>query len=142
MNSKAVKILLVAAAVVALGGVVVFGRIRAQQNKMSVSTSFIMDTVIEQKLFGAQSQRAVAEIEERLQEYEQQFSMYVPDSQISRINQNAGKQYIEVSQECLELLQRAISFSCWLKARITRTPSSVSRKRLLRRSIFCRSATE
>lgn len=111
MNSRAAKILLVAAAVVALGAVVVFGRIRAQQNKMSVSTSFIMDTVIEQKLFGAQSQQAVAEIEERLQEYEQQFSMYVSDSQISRINQNAGIQYTEVSEECLELLQRAICFS-------------------------------
>lgn len=110
MNSKVAKLALVAVAVVGLVVVVILGRNRAQQNRMSVSTSFIMDTVIEQKLFGAQSQQAVEEIEQRLREYEQQFSMYVSDSQISNINQNAGKQYTEVSAECLELLERAIYF--------------------------------
>ena len=49
---------------------------------------------------------------------------------------------VRAARSPLASSKRAISFSCWLKARITRTPSSVSRKRLLRRSIFCRSATE
>ena len=49
MNSKVAKLALVAVAVVGLVVVVILGRNRAQQNRMSVSTSFIMDTVIEQK---------------------------------------------------------------------------------------------
>ena len=76
-----------------------------------MSTSFIMDTVIEQKLYGRNSQQAAAEIERRLREYEQQYSMYLPDSQISRINEQAGKDYTEVSQQCLVLLQQAIAVS-------------------------------
>ena len=57
------------------------------------------------------SQQAAAEIERRLREYEQQYSMYLPDSQISRINEQAGKDYTEVSQQCLVLLQQAIAVS-------------------------------
>ena len=37
--------------------------------------------------------------------------MYLPDSQISRINEQAGKDYTEVSQQCLVLLQQAIAVS-------------------------------
>ena len=48
MNSKVAKLALVAVAVVGLVVVVILGRNRAQQNRMSVSTNFIMDTVIGQ----------------------------------------------------------------------------------------------
>ena len=53
----------------------------------------------------------VAEIERRLQQYEQQYSMYIEDSQVSQINKNAGEKYTAVSAECLELLERSILVS-------------------------------
>ena len=111
MKQKVKYLLLALVSCALLCGIVVAANRKAQEYQLSVSTSFIMDTVIEQKLYGRNSQQAAAEIERRLREYEQQYSMYLPDSQISRINEQAGKDYTEVSQQCLVLLQQAIAVS-------------------------------
>lgn len=111
MKQKVKYLLFALASCALLCGIVVAANRKAQEYQLSVSTSFIMDTVVEQKLYGKHSQQATAEIERRLREYEQQYSMYVPTSQISRINEQAGKDYTEVSQQCLALLEKAIEVS-------------------------------
>lgn len=85
----------------------VAANVYSQNRKMTVSTNFIMDTVVEQKLYGRHSKEAAAEIEKRLKEYEQSCSMYLSESEISLLNQNAGKQYTTLSPQCLRMIERA-----------------------------------
>ena len=101
VGQKAKKILLLLASVAVLCAVIIVANTQAQKRKLAVSMDFIMDTVIEQKLYGKNGQQAVDEISRRLREYEQMCSMYLEESQVSQINQNAGKEYIEVSDQCL-----------------------------------------
>ena len=111
MKQKTKTILLGTVVLGLLVGIVLAARWYQQEYQLAVSTSFVMDTVVEQKLYGRNSQQAVAEIERRLQQYEQQYSMYIEDSQVSQINKNAGEKYTAVSAECLELLERSILVS-------------------------------
>lgn len=111
MKQKTKTILLGTVVLGLLVGIVLAARWYQQEYQLAVSTSFVMDTVVEQKLYGRNSQQAVAEIERRLQQYEQQYSMYIEDSQVSQINKNAGEKYTAVSTECLELLERSILVS-------------------------------
>lgn len=111
MKQKIKTILLGAAVLFLLAGLVLAARWHEQEYQLAVSTSFVMDTVVEQKLYGRNAQQAVAEIERRLQEYERQYSMYMEDSQVSQINKNAGKKYTSVSEECLEILKRSVLVS-------------------------------
>ncbi len=111
MKAKHNKLLLAAVLVAALGVLTVLAKQKLEQEQLFVSTNFIMDTVIEQKLYGKNAQQASEEIERRLREYEQECSMYLEQSLVSRINRNAGLQYTEVTPQCLELLERSIQFS-------------------------------
>ncbi len=111
VGQKAKKILLLLASVVVLCAVIIVANTQAQKRKLAVSMDFIMDTVIEQKLYGKNGQQAVDEISRRLREYEQMCSMYLEESQVSQINQNAGKEYIEVSDQCLELIERSKQYA-------------------------------
>lgn len=99
--------MLAAVSFAVLAVLVVAANLRTQEQRMATSVDFIMDTVVEQKLYGKNAQQAVQEISRRLQEYEQQCSMYVAESEISALNQNAGKQYTELSPQTLELVQRS-----------------------------------
>ncbi len=111
MKAKLKKLLLAAGIVAALGVLTVLAKQKLEQDQLFVSTNFIMDTVIEQKLYGKEAQQASEEIERRLREYEQECSMYLEESLVSRINQNAGLEYTEVTPQCLELIERSIWFS-------------------------------
>lgn len=60
-----------------------------------------------QKFSGKQSGLAVEKINELLKNFENRFSAYVSSSEISRINQNAGLSYIQVSEETFDFLKTA-----------------------------------
>ena len=110
MNLNIKKILLAGTTMLLLGLIVIGANLRLQNRKPAVSTNFIMDTVIEQKLYGKNREQAVAEINRRLQEYEKLCSMYVPESEISRLNANAGKTWTQLSPQTLNLVKRAKEF--------------------------------
>lgn len=111
MKQKTKTILLGTVVLGLLVGIVLAARWYQQEYQLAVSTSFVMDTVVEQKLYGRNSQQAVAEIERRLQQYEAAV-LDVHRGQSGQPNQqNAGEKYTAVSAECLELLERSILVS-------------------------------
>ena len=73
----------------------------------STGSTFVMDTFVDQKFSGKQSGLAVEKINELLKNFENRFSAYVSSSEISRINQNAGLSYIQVSEETFDFLKTA-----------------------------------
>ena len=71
------------------------------------STSYIMSTMVTQKWYGDNATDICSEIEKALQEFEQRTSLYIDDSEISAINEAAGKEYVKVSDETYDILKRS-----------------------------------
>lgn len=109
MNKKKCTVLLmrglVCAAVVALA-VSFFLRSRPPVT----GTSFIMNTVVEYKLYGRDAERAKIAVEAKLRDIENRMSLYVDTSDISWLNVAAGHEFVELSPDTLELLTKCIEY--------------------------------
>ncbi len=112
MNSQNCKRVMAAAAVVlgVVGGLSLASWYR-KANTPALSTDFVMDTFVEQKLYGEQAEEAVKEISENLRAFEQAFSMHLPNSEIGRLNTAAGGETVELSPEVYQLLERGKELS-------------------------------
>ena len=66
-----------------------------------------MNTVINVKTQGKQARETATKILSIINEYENRTSMYLPDSDISKINSNSGKEYVRVQKDTYRLLKRA-----------------------------------
>ncbi len=112
MTSQNTKQLMsVFAALLATAGGLWLGSSYRRANRPALSTDFVMDTFVEQKLYGENAKAAVEEISARLRDYEQRFSMHLDSSEISKLNAAAGKGTVELSEDVLELLSRGRELS-------------------------------
>lgn len=84
---------------------------REKEWTVSTGTAFIMDTFVDQKLAGSKSRQAVEAVNQRLQDFEGRVSAYDLSSEISKINQNAGFSYMQVSEETFFVLKQAKEYS-------------------------------
>lgn len=78
---------------------------------MSTSVDFIMNTVVEQKLYGARSQQAVQAVSAMLRQVEQKVSLHLEGSEIDAVNRNAGIAPVAVSQDVFDMLKTAKEYS-------------------------------
>ncbi len=72
----------------------------------------VMDTKVDITLYGLSAREATAvsrEVFAEMERLEQILSRHEPDSDISRINQAAGQEWVTVEQETLQLLQEAVA---------------------------------
>lgn len=74
------------------------------------STTFMMDTVVTQQLYGREAEEAEAAIRQQLADLEDRLSLYREGSEIAAINQHAGGDWVTLSQETYDLLERCVSF--------------------------------
>lgn len=100
-----------AAVFLGVGGGLWLGSWYRKANTPAVAVDFIMDTVVEQTLYGENASLAAAEIAQRLQEFEQNFSMHLPDSPISQLNDAAGREAVQLPEEVYALLYRSRELS-------------------------------
>lgn len=84
---------------------------REKEWTVSTGTAFVMDTFVDQKLAGPKSQQAVEAVNQQLRAFEKRISAYDLSSEISKINQNAGIAYVQVSEETFSILQLAKEYS-------------------------------
>ena len=112
MITRTQKQILAAVAVTAgiAGGLWAAGCYR-KASTPAVSVDFIMDTIIEQKLYGEQAEEAVAEISARLQDFEDAFSMHLDSSEICKLNEAAGGEPVALSEQVYDLLKRSKELS-------------------------------
>lgn len=99
-----------AAFLVISGGLLLAAEYR-KANQAAVTIDFIMDTVVEQTLYGENASLAAAEIAEQLREFEQNFSMHLPDSPISQLNEAAGREAVMLPEDVYALLSRSKELS-------------------------------
>lgn len=72
---------------------------------------FIMSTYVTQQVYGEHADEAIRAVNELLEAYDATLSLYKEDSEISRINQNAGIAPTAVSAETFSLIQKAKQYS-------------------------------
>ncbi|HVP21580.1 MAG TPA: FAD:protein FMN transferase [Anaerolineaceae bacterium] len=70
-----------------------------------------MGTVMAHKAFGGQAEECLSAVREEIDRLENILSRFLPDSDISRINNSAGIQCKAVSSDAYEVLSQAVEFS-------------------------------
>lgn len=86
--------------------------IGCSENAKSVnSENYIMNTYISQTVYGKNAERASENVNDILEELENGFSMYIENSDIDRINKNAGIEPVKVSDYTFNLLKIAAEYS-------------------------------
>ena len=74
-------------------------------------TALKMDTVFQLKAYGPKANEAIEAAFARLDEIEQMSSATIESSDISKINQASGKEYVKVHPEIIKMLSTAIKYS-------------------------------
>lgn len=72
---------------------------------------FAMNTEIMYRVFGENAQDAITCAKAELTRLENELSRFIPDSEISRINESAGKESVKISPEVYGILSESIRFS-------------------------------
>ncbi len=104
MQKKSVfKVLIVLVFVFVLVGAFFYG----QSTKLHSDSQFAMDTFMSYKLYGINAKKAIEEIKTYVSDLDKKLSLYRKNSEISQINENAGKDYVKVSDETFEILSDA-----------------------------------
>jgi len=74
----------------------------------ATALDFRMNTWVSQEWYGALAQQTCDEIDSQLAALEKKVSIYVDDSDVSRINAAAGKEYVKVSDEVFYLIKNSL----------------------------------
>ncbi|MEM1483942.1 FAD:protein FMN transferase [Oscillospiraceae bacterium PP1C4] len=108
MAKRKTNLILLALLAVAIA---LLGYIQIRQSTKPVSgTSFLMNTVVEYKLYGKNAQKAKDQLEQALTDIENKMSMYKEASEISLLNQKSGVDFVPLSQDTFALLARCVGF--------------------------------
>lgn len=75
------------------------------------SAQFAMGTVITHQVFGAHAREALSAAEAEVARLEGLLSRFLPSSEISEINRNAGAQSVQVGAETYQVLSEAADYS-------------------------------
>lgn len=73
--------------------------------------AFKMDTIMDLKAYGSKAGGAIDAAYKRIDEIEQMASSTISTSDISKINNAAGKEYIKVHPEIIKMIKTAVKYS-------------------------------
>ena len=80
------------------------------RDKKVSKSGFYFDTIITITLYNTSNEKYIDECFDIASDYEQKLSNTIDTSEISQINKNAGKEYVKVSEETIELLKTGLSY--------------------------------
>jgi thiamine biosynthesis lipoprotein len=72
---------------------------------------FCMDTVVYQKVYGKNAEETIDEATRKIRYLEGKLSFFQEESDIFQINIHAGKNWVKVSQDTIDVLQKAVEVS-------------------------------
>ena len=82
-----------------------------QEIPVKSGMTFAFDTVIEQTWYGEAGTTAYLDIAKKLGAMESKLSLYRQGSEIDRLNQAAGKEYVPLSEDTFQILKQAKEWS-------------------------------
>ncbi len=77
-------------------------------SKESSRSEFLMDTFVSIRAIGPNSEQAMQAAFDEMRRIESLMSRYVPDSDVSRINEGAGGESVKVSEETFYVIEEAV----------------------------------
>lgn len=83
----------------------------SKNQEIVTRTALKMDTVFQLKVYGPKANEAIEAAFSRLDEIEQIASSTIESSDISKINQEAGKDYVKVHPEIIKMIKTAVKYS-------------------------------
>ena len=72
---------------------------------------FALGTVCTLTLYTGNTEKAARRCKDRIMEIHNRMNAYAPDSEVSRINAMAGKEYVTVSPDTLRLIEDSVGYS-------------------------------
>lgn len=78
-----------------------------QNTKLYSGSQFAMDTFMSYKLCGINAQKTIDEIKTYVSDLDKKLSLYSEQSEVSKINGNAGKDFVKVSNDTFEIISYA-----------------------------------
>lgn len=91
--------------------IVVTGCERQTVGEPISKTEFMMNTVMTIKIYDSKDEKILEEVFDRLREIENRMSKTISDSDVSKINQNAGKNPVKVHKDVYYVLKKSIEFA-------------------------------
>ena len=82
-----------------------------QKNEEVSKQTFKMDTIMDLKAYGPEAAAAIDAAFGRIDELEKMASSTIETSDISKINQSAGKEYVKVHPEIMTMIKTAVKYS-------------------------------
>ncbi len=71
------------------------------------SEDFALGTIIDQEVYGANAQKAADEVSARIKELDALWTINSPGGDINKLNNNAGRGYVELKPETISILKEA-----------------------------------
>ncbi|MDP4178672.1 MAG: FAD:protein FMN transferase [Bacillota bacterium] len=81
------------------------------ENDLITRNFYVLGTVVQLKVFGKKAEKAVDEVINRLNDIDDKMSVFKNFSEISIINDNAGKSMISVSDDTYKVIKSAVKYS-------------------------------
>lgn len=81
-----------------------------KEDKKISKQGFYFDTIIQITLYGTDDEQYINDCFDIADKYEKMLSNTIEDSEISRINEAAGKEAVSVSDETVSLIQKGIEY--------------------------------
>ena len=100
---------------------------------MTQKIFFALGTVCTLTVYDGSVNEALSRSRERVMEIHRRMNAYDPDSEVSRINTSAGRDYVKVSEDTYYLIERSVYYSRLTNGRydITTRPSSLLWKKAI-----------
>lgn len=83
----------------------------AVPQQKETATTYAMSTLVTQTAYGENALAAMDEVERELTAFEQRLSLFGDEGDVAQINAAAGREWVEVSPETLQLLQKSVDLS-------------------------------
>lgn len=84
----------------------------AQDRTLHTATTFAMDTVVDQRIYGPSGEQAADEVHRLLQEMENRLSLYRPESDLARLSGAAGSgAFVSLHPQTYAILSQAKALS-------------------------------
>ena len=74
------------------------------------SSEFLMDTIVDMQVYGKNAEKVINRSFERMREIEDEMSKNIKESEVSKINQNAANEWVQVSESTFKVIKKAVEY--------------------------------
>ncbi|QBD84656.1 FAD:protein FMN transferase [Clostridium tetani] len=82
-----------------------------KEEKVITKENYLLDTLIQLKAYGKNSEKATNEAMDAISDIDDIMSPTKPTSDVTKINNNAGKDFVKINENTLEVIKTSIKYS-------------------------------